>query len=133
MEFLLAGMDYHRQMRRIGVLLLGFGLLAASGVAAGVPCCTLTHLSGQPSVASADCCDSPPCCLAEERGPAPATLSAKAPETSASAAFVAALPVLYTAAAGTTVAAFGERLVLEDHSPPLDGRDTRLRISLFRI
>jgi hypothetical protein len=120
-------------MRRIGVLLVGFGLLAASGVAAGTPCCTLTHLAGPPSVASSDCCDSPDCCRVEERGPAQATLSAKAAETLARAAFIAAPPVLCPGAVGRTVAAFGELLVLKDHSPPLDRRATRLLISLFRV
>jgi len=120
-------------MRRAVAFLLGFGLLTASGVASGTPCCTLTHLAGPPAVASPDCCDSPDCCRGEKRGPAQATLSAKAPETSARAAFVAAPPVPFARAAGTTMAAFGEPLVLKDHSPPLDRRETRLLISLFRI
>lgn len=120
-------------MRRVVAILLGFGFLAATGVASGMPCCTLAHLAGPAAVSSPDCCDSPDCCRGEKRGPAQATLSAKTPETSASAAFVAALPVPSARAAGTTVAAFGEPLVLKDHSPPLDRRATRLLISLFRI
>jgi hypothetical protein len=120
-------------MRRAVSLLLGFGFLAASGVASGTPCCTLTHLTGPPAVASADCCDSPDCCLGEKRGPAEATLSAKAPETSARATLVAVPSVQSARAAGTTVAGFRELLVLKDHSPPLDRGATRLLISLFRI
>ena len=120
-------------MRRVVALLLGFGFLASSGVASGTPCCTLTHLAGPPALASPDCCDSPDCCRGEKRGPAQATLSAKAPETSSRPAFVAAPPVSFARAAGTAMAAFGELLVLKDHSPPLDRRETRLLISLFRI
>jgi hypothetical protein len=120
-------------MRRAVALLLGFGFLAATGVASGTPCCTLAHLAGPASVSSPDCCDNPDCCRGEKRGPAQATLSAKAPETSARAAFVAVPLAIFTRSAGTTVAAFGEPLVLKDHSPPLDRRATRLLISLFRI
>jgi len=120
-------------MRRAVALLLGFGFLASSGVASGTPCCTLAHLAGPAAVSSPDCCNSPDCCRGEKRGPAQATLSARAPETSARATFVAAPLVLPARAAGTTVAAFGQPLVLKDHSPPLDRRATRLLISLFRI
>ena len=120
-------------MRRAVALLLGFGFLAAGGVVSGTPCCTLTHLAGPATVASPDCCDSPDCCRGEKRGPTQATLSAKAPETSARAAFVAAPLAIFAGSAGTLVAAFGEPLVLKDHSPPLDRRATRLLISLFRI
>lgn len=120
-------------MRRSVALLLGLGFLASSGVVSGVPCCTLTHLAGPPAVASPDCCDSPDCCRGEKRGPIQATLSAKAPETSARATLVAAPLAISARAAGTIVAAFGEPLVLKDHSPPLDRRGTRLLISLFRI
>jgi hypothetical protein len=120
-------------MRRSVALLLGFGVLAATGVASGTPCCTLTHLAGLAAVSSPDCCDSPDCCRGEKRGPADVTLSAKAPEISSRAPFVAAPFVLVPRTAGTTVAIFGEPLVLKDHSPPLDRRATRLLISLFRI
>ena len=120
-------------MRRAVSLLLGFGFLAASGVASGTPCCTLTHLAGPPAVAPPDCCDSPDCCRGEKRGPAQATLSTRAPETSTRAAFVPAPLAIFARAAGTTEAAFGEPLVLKDHSPPLDRSATRLLISLFRI
>ena|SRR5437762_2353388 len=120
-------------MRRAVALLLGFGFLASSGVASGTPCCTLTHLAGPPAVASPDCCDSPDCCRGEKRGPAQATLSPKTPENSARMAFVATPTLPSVTGAGTTVAVFGEPLVLKDHSPPLDRRATRLLISLFRI
>ena len=120
-------------MRRLVAVVLGFGLLAATGVASGTPCCTLAHLAGPAALSSPDCCDSPDCCRGEKRGPAQATLSAKAPETSARAAFLAAPLELSARVAGTTVASFGEPLVLKDHSPPLDRRATRLLISLFRI
>src|SRR5258706_1262009 len=120
-------------MRRAVALLLGFGFLAATGVASGTPCCTLTHLTGPAAVTSTDCCDSPDCCRGEKRGPAQATLSAKAPKSSARAPFVAAPLAIIAMASRTTVAAFGEPLVLKDHSPPLDKRATRLLISLFRI
>jgi hypothetical protein len=120
-------------MRRAVALLLGFGFLAATGVASGTPCCTLTHLAGPPAVTSPDCCDSPDCCRGEKRGPAQATLSAKAPDTAARAMLIAASPVSHARTAGTILAGFGEPLVLKDHSPPLDRRETRLLISLFRV
>src|SRR6266481_7678724 len=107
-------------MRRAIALLLGFGFLAATGVASGTPCCTLTHLTGPPAVASADCCDSPDCCQGEKRGPAQATLSAKTPDTAARAVLMAASPMPCARTAGTIVTGFGEPLVLKDHSPPLD-------------
>lgn len=120
-------------MRRAVAVLLGFGFLAATGVASGTPCCTLAHLAAPAALTLPDCCDSPDCCQGEKRGPAQATLSAKAPENSVRATFVAAPLMLLARAAGTTVASFGEPLVLKDHSPPFDRRATRLLISLFRI
>ena len=120
-------------LRRGLALLLGFSLLSATGVASGTPCCTLLHLAGPAAVGSPDCCDNPDCCRGEKRGPAQATLSARTPEAAPRAAFVAPPPPLSGGSAGAILVAFGEPLVLNDHSPPLDGRQTRLLISLFRI
>ena len=120
-------------MRRAVAIPLVFGFLAATGVASGTPCCTLAHLTAPAALSAPDCCDSPDCCRGEKRGPAQATLSAKVPQTSARTPFVAAPPVLSARACGTIVSAFGEPLVLKDHSPPLDRRATRLLISFFRI
>lgn len=120
-------------MRRAVAVLLGFGFLAASGVALGAPCCTLAHLAVPAAFSSPDCCDSPDCCRAETRGPAQVTLSAKKPEILARTTFVAAPLEVSARAAGSTVGGFGEPLVLKDHSPPFDRRATRLLISVFRI
>ena len=120
-------------MRGAVAVLLGVGFLAATGVASGTPCCTLAHLAAPAALTLPDCCDSPDCCRGEKRGPAEATLSAKAPGISARAVFVAAPAVAFAMAVGTIVSGFGEPLVLKDHSPPLDGRSTRILISLFRI
>jgi hypothetical protein len=118
--------------RAIGIF-LGFGFLAATGVASGKPCCTLIQLAGPAVAGSPDCCDNPDCRMGEKRGPAQATLAARAPKAASPAAFLPVPPVLSRRAAGKISIAFGEPLVVSDHSPPLDRRETRLLISLFRI
>lgn len=118
-------------LRRGLALPLVFGLLAATGVASGTPCCTLTHLAGASAVESADCCDRPDCCRGEERGPFPANFSARAPQA-APPVLVATLPSLHGTGPSARIVS-GPPVVSSDLSPPLDRRGTRLLISLFRI
>ncbi len=109
-------------------------LLTATGVASGTPCCTLAHLAERASVASPDCCDKPDCCRGETRGPADATLTIKPPEIEAAVLLAFGHPLL----AGETVTvsrADRARIFFyqTDLPPPLDGRGTHLRISVFRV
>jgi hypothetical protein len=115
-------------------LLLNVGVLAATGIASGTPCCTLQQLSRPVSAEMRDCCDSPDCCRVEKRGVAQAALSIKAPEVGA----LAVLPVSHPLFAGVAAVASGGapwRLSFSrtDHPPPRGGRDLHLRISLLRI
>ena len=115
-------------------LLLSVGVLTATGIASGTPCCTLEQLSRPASAEMRDCCDSPDCCRAEKRGVAQAALSIKAPEVGTAAA----LPVSHPLFAGDTALASEAALLRlpfsrTDHPPPRGGRDTHLRISLLRI
>jgi hypothetical protein len=124
-----------RSMRnRELALLLSLGVLAATGIASGTPCCTLQQLYRPVSAEVRDCCDSPDCCRVEKHGVAQAALSIKAPEVGT----VAALPVshpLFFGEAGAASSAVLSRLFFSrtDHPPPRGGRDTHLRISLLRI
>ncbi len=121
-------------MWRRGLALLGcFGLLAATGVASGTPCCTLTHLADRASMVSPDCCDNSDCCRGEKRESAEVTLSVKTSDMSPRAHSVPASPLLPGRISGMVLAAFGDRAVVNEHSPPLDRSRTRLLISLFRI
>ena len=115
-------------------LLLSFGVLAATGIASGTPCCTLQQLSRPVSAEMRDCCDSPDCCRVEKRGVAQAALSIKAPEVGTVAALPVSHPLFVGEAAAASSAALS-RLSFSrtDHPPPRGGRDTHLRISLLRI
>jgi len=119
--------------RRGLALVLVVGLLAATGVASGTPCCTLVQLAGPAAPGSPDCCDKPDCRRGEKRGPAQATLAARAPEAASPAAFLAVPPALSGSPAQKTSIGLGEPLLVSEHSPPLGRRETRLLISLFRI
>jgi hypothetical protein len=119
-------------LRRGLALPLILGLLSSTGVASGTPCCTLSHLAEPAALASADCCDSPDCCRAEERGPVQASLTAKPPEASSCPTLAVVLPSLPDAHQAAMLASGGP-LQLREHSPPPHLRDTRLLISLFRI
>jgi hypothetical protein len=120
-------------LRRGLAFVVSLGLLAATGVASGTPCCTLTHLADRASVASPDCCDDPDCCRGEKRGPVDATLSAATPETEPRAAFVPISPLLPGRISSMVLPAFSDRTAVSEHPPPLDRSRTRLLISLFRI
>ncbi len=121
-------------MRRGLAVLVCFGLLAARGIASGTPCCSLTHLADLASLVSPDCCDSPDCCRSEKRGPADATLTVKPPEIGAAMGLGFGHPL---AAGATVTAAWADLAWISffdvDHPPPLDGRYTHLRISVFRL
>ncbi len=109
------------------------GLLAATGVVSGTPCCTLTHLADRASVASPDCCDNPDCCRGEKRGPADATLTVRASEISPPEVFAPAPALSAGGISGLGLLACGDRPVANEHSPPLDRGRTHLLISVFRI
>jgi hypothetical protein len=115
-------------------LLLSLGVLAATGIASGTPCCTLQQLSRPVSAEMRDCCDSPDCCRVEKRGIAPAALSIKAPELAAPATHSVGHPLFDGETAFVSDAALGRPpFSRTDHPPPRGGRDTHLRISLLRI
>ncbi len=109
------------------------GLLAATGVASGTPCCTLTRLADRASVAAPDCCDNPDCCRGEKRGPADATLTVRTSEILPPAVFVPAPALPAGGIFSPDLLGFGERPVANEHSPPLDRSRTHLLISVFRI
>lgn len=93
----------------------------------------MERLSGPASVEVRDCCGGDDCCRLEKHGSAPAALSIKSDSGRASALpFGYSLPLVEAASASC---ARLSRLPFLDthHPPPGDGRDTRLRISLFRI
>jgi len=122
-------------VRRVLVLLLGAGVLAVTGIAELSLCCSLEELSRPANSEIRDCCGNPDCCRSERRGHAQATLSVKAPRGDAAEKapemgathWLAMDPV---AAAPRMVAHLSTS---RHHPPPLDGRGTHLRISLFRI
>jgi hypothetical protein len=115
-------------------LVLCLAVLAATGVASAMPCCTLQQLSSPVSAEIRDCCESPDCCRLEKRGPAQAALSVKPPEVAAAAAIFVAHPLFLGESATALNGAFARVSLFDsDLPPPLDGRGTHLRISLFRI
>ena len=120
-------------LRRGLAFVVSLGLLAATGVASGTPCCTLTHLADRASVASPDCCDDPDCCRGEKRGPVDATLTVRTSEISPPAVFVPVPALPASRVSGPDLLAFGDRPVANEHSPPLDRSRTHLLISVFRI
>ena len=129
-----AGCRIAVMLRKGFLLLLGFGVLAATGVASLSPCCGLEELTRPASTEIRDCCARADCCRSEKRGPAPAALSLKAPEAADSLALqLSDAPWLASGAAVPPAAFAGQFLFDKDHSPPLDGRGTHLRISVFRV
>ncbi len=119
----------HRGLR----LLLGLAVLAATGVASS-PCCTMQQLSRPASAEIRDCCESSDCCRVETRGPAQAALSIKPPEVGTATALALSHPLLSGQAAVAPSAGLARLSFFEtDRLPSRDGRDTHLRISLFRI
>lgn len=118
-------------VRKSLAIVLGLGVLAATGVASGTPCCTLAKLAPASTTEVRDCCAHPSCCDIEKRGPAQAP-SVKA----AASALPTDLPLTACLASGDPEAVFGLRPAVThsvDRPPPLDLRDTHLRISVFRI
>jgi hypothetical protein len=115
-------------------LLLGLAVLAATGVASGAPCCTMEQLARPASAEVRDCCDSSDCCRGEKRGPAQAALSIKPLELRAAVTPAFSHPLFAGEAAVASAAGLERLSFLETNlPPPRDGRDTHLRISLFRI
>jgi hypothetical protein len=115
-------------------LLLSVGVLAATGIASGTPCCTLQQLSRPVSAEMRDCCDSPDCCRVEKRGVAEAALSIRAPELAPAAALSVGHLLFVGEAAFVSGAALARPpFSRTDHPPPRGGRDTHLRISVLRI
>ena len=113
-------------------LLLSLAVLVETG-AVSTPCCAMEQLSRPASVEVLDCCDSADCCRLEKRGPAQVALSIKPPEVGP-AALSFNHPLLLGEAAVASRAAFARTSFFEnDHPPPLNGRDTHLRISLLRV
>jgi hypothetical protein len=119
----------------LGVLLTA-GVLCATGIASGTPCCTLLtldsgHGAGAPAV---DCCESTNCCSIEKQGPAQAELLATLPGTAGSEASFVSHPLFIANAEALLPATPAlKRFTRTDHSPPPGGRDTYLRVSLLRI
>ena len=115
-------------------LLLSLAVLAETGVVSSTPCCTMECFSRPASVEVRDCCDSSDCCRGEKRGPAQAALSIKPPELGAAMTSAFSHPLFAGEAAVTSGASLDRLSLFEtDLPPPRDGRDTHLRISLFRI
>ena len=113
-------------------MLLSLAVLVETGVAS-TPCCAMQQLSGPASIEVLDCCDSADCCRLEKRGPAQVALSIKPPDVGA-AALSFSHPLLPGEAAVALRAGFARSSFFEnDHPPPLNGRDTHLRISLLRL
>ncbi len=121
--------------RGLGVLLM-VGVLCATGVASGAPCCKLLRLdtTNGAGAGAGDCCGSSNCCRIEKRGPAQAELLAMAPEAAAPEAPSVSHPLfLVEAESFRPAVSERQRLFSTDHPPPPGGRDTHLLISLFRI
>ncbi len=121
--------------RGLGVLLV-VGVLCATGVASGTPCCTLLRLdsSNRAGEGAGDCCESSNCCRIEKRGPAQAEFLATSPDAAAAEAPLVSRPILAAGPVGASPAgSAGQALSPTDHPPPPGGRDTYLRISLFRV
>lgn len=116
----------------MGVLLTA-GVLCATGIASGAPCCTLLALDAGNRAAAVDCCESSNCCSIEKQGPAQAELLATLPGAAGSVASFAHPLVLADAEASLPAASALKRFSRTDHSPPPGGRDTYLRVSLLRI
>jgi len=115
-------------------LLLSLAVLAETGVVSSTPCCTMGCLSRPASVEVHDCCDSSDCCRLEKRGPAQAALSIRPPEVGTAATLALSHPPPLGEAAVASRAGLARLSFFEtDLPPPRDGRDTHLRISLFRI
>jgi hypothetical protein len=124
------GLMFSRGLR----LLLGVAVLAATGVASGVPCCTMEQLAGPASAEVRDCCDSSDCCRVEKRGPAQAALSARPLELGAGPAPAFSHPLFVGEAAAASRAGLRRVSFFQtDLPPPRNGRDTHLKISLLRI
>jgi len=121
-------------LRKSLLLFLGIAVLAATGVASPLPCCTLEELSRPGSTEVRDCCDRQDCCRVEKRGPAQAALSIKAPEVGVTTLLATSHPQWLVQEAVSPAGALARQPLFEkDHPPPRGGRDTHLRISLLRI
>ena len=127
-----AGCRIPVMLRKGLALIMGLGVLAATGVASPTPCCTLQDLSRLAAAVVRDCCERPDCCRVEKRGTAQAALSIKAPEVGAAIEIPAIHPV-WIGERSAFLPAARLSFLMADHPPPGDGRDTHLRISLLRI
>lgn len=115
-------------------LLLSLAVLAETGVVSSKPCCTMEQLARSAAAEVCDCCDSSDCCRGEKRGPAQAALSIKPPELGAAVTLSFSHPLFAGEAAVASGAGLERLSFFEINLPaPRDGRDTHLRISLFRI